>query len=349
VAFVVAFCIGSGDLECGPPLTGAPRRGQELYRKMCAVCHGATGEGYAADDAPSLVSREWLASASDDFIRAAIAQGRRGTTMSSWSVKRAGPLSDADVDAVVAFLRTAQEPRLSNGPVHLDERPLSGDAAAGVDVFAKNCAGCHGARGVGGSAVHIGGLDFLQSASNGFLRYAVARGRHGTAMPAFLWKLGPSRIDGVVAALRGWQASMPPHSAGIARAAPLPLGPTPLHPSGPEPEGFHADPATTPVDVVKGQLDRGARMGILDARAPSDYLGSHISGAVSVPFYDPDPYLALLPKDTWLVCYCGCPHAESGQLAHKLVAHGFKKVTVLDEGINAWRARGYAMGAGVDP
>jgi cytochrome c oxidase cbb3-type subunit 3 len=123
----------------------------------------------------------------------------------------------------------------------------------------------------------------------------------------------------------------------------------PLHPKGPEPDGFRTEPATTPVDVVKGQWDRGARMGILDARAPSDYLGSHISGAVSVPFYDPDPYLASLPKDTWLVCYCGCPHAESGQLAHKLVSHGFKKVTVLDEGINVWRARGYPMGSGVDP
>ena len=72
-------------------------------------------------------------------------------------------------------------------------------------------------------------------------------------------------------------------------------------------------------------------MAFLDARAPSDYLVEHISGAVSVPFYDPEPYFAQLPKNAWLVCYCACPHAESGQLAQKLLAKGFTKVTVLDE------------------
>jgi cytochrome c oxidase cbb3-type subunit 3/ubiquinol-cytochrome c reductase cytochrome c subunit len=316
---------------------------------MCAVCHGPTGEGYAADEAPSLSSREWLATASDDFIRSSIGQGRRGTTMSAWSVKRGGPLADADVDALIAFLRTWQEPWLSGGPVALDPRPVSGDAVRGAETFTKSCAACHGARGIGGPVVHVGGVDFLQAASNGFLRYAVGRGRRGTAMPAFQWKLGASGIEDVLAALRGWQAATVITPQSVARAAPLPLGPTPIHPRGPEPAGFRAEPATTPVDVVKGQLDRGARIGILDARAPSDYLGSHISGAVSVPFYDPDPYLALLPKDAWLVCYCACPHAESGQLARKLTAHGFKKVTVLDEGINVWRARGYPIGAGVDP
>jgi cytochrome c oxidase cbb3-type subunit 3/ubiquinol-cytochrome c reductase cytochrome c subunit len=100
---------------------------------------------------------------------------------------------------------------------------------------------------------------------------------------------------------------------------------------------------------VKGQLDRGARMAVLDARAPSDYLNEHIAGAVSVPFYDPDPYFASLPRDAWLVCYCACPHAESGQLARKLASKGFTKVTVLDEGLGVWKARKYGTHQGVEP
>jgi cytochrome c oxidase cbb3-type subunit III len=70
---------------------------------------------------------------------------------------------------------------------------------------------------------------------------------------------------------------------------------------------------------------------------------------VSVPFYDPEPYLALLPKDTWLVCYCACPHAESSTLAQKLVGKGFSKVTVLDEGLGFWANKNYGIHNGTEP
>ena len=56
-----------------------------------------------------------------------------------------------------------------------------------------------------------------------------------------------------------------------------------------------------------------------------------------------------LPRDAWLVCYCACPHAESGNLARKLVEKGFTKVTVLDEGLGVWRNRKYPTSSGIDP
>jgi cytochrome c oxidase cbb3-type subunit 3/ubiquinol-cytochrome c reductase cytochrome c subunit len=160
-------------------------------------------------------------------------------------------------------------------------------------------------------------------------------------------------VEDLVALLRSWQGRPAPSPrAAVARPPPLPLGPVPLNPRGPEPQGFVAQgtgSGTTRADTVKAQLDRGARMALLDARAPSDYVREHIAGAVSVPFYDPDPYLAELPRDAWLVAYCACPHAESGQLAQKLVGHGFTKVTVLDEGLGVWRARKYPTQTGFDP
>jgi cytochrome c oxidase cbb3-type subunit 3/ubiquinol-cytochrome c reductase cytochrome c subunit len=182
------------------------------------------------------------------------------------------------------------------------------------------------------------------------LRFAVARGRSQTAMPAFEDALHDRGIEDVVALLRAWQAQTPsaPRQAP-ARPPPIPLGPVPLNPRGPEPIGFRTTPATTPADVVHAELTRGAKMALLDARAPSDYSREHIAGSVSVPFYAPEPYLADLPRDAWLVCYCACPHAESGQLAQKLAQNGFKKVTVLDEGLGVWRARGYATRTGADP
>jgi cytochrome c oxidase cbb3-type subunit 3/ubiquinol-cytochrome c reductase cytochrome c subunit len=167
-------------------------------------------------------------------------------------------------------------------------------------------------------------------------------------MPGFEATLGRRSAEDLVAALRSFQPATD-EVQSPSRVPPIPLGPVPSNPKGPEPSGFKEYPGMTPADVVKTELARGARLAILDARAPSDYMREHIAGAVSVPFYDPEPYFAGLPKDAWLVCYCACPHAESSQLAQKLGAQGFKKVTVLDEGLGVWKARGYPLSTGEKP
>jgi cytochrome c oxidase cbb3-type subunit 3/ubiquinol-cytochrome c reductase cytochrome c subunit len=351
LALLVSACVASGTLECSSHsgFSPAQRRGERLYTQMCAVCHGRTGDGYAADRAPAIAHRDFLASASDEYLRAAIANGRASTTMSAWATSHGGPLAPAEIDAVVAFLRTWG----SAQPGVLDERPKTGDAGRGAEIFGRECTRCHGKDGTGGPEVHVGAADLLASASDGFLRYAIHRGRNGTPMPAFGAALGDGAVEDVVAVLRSWQGRpVPTPRAAVAKPPPLPLGPVPLNPHGPEPQGFVAQgtgTGTTRVDTVKAQLDRGAKLALLDARAPSDYMREHIGGAVSVPFYDPDPYLSQLPRDAWLVAYCACPHAESGQLAQKLLAHGFTKVTVLDEGLGVWRARKYPTQTGVDP
>jgi cytochrome c oxidase cbb3-type subunit 3/ubiquinol-cytochrome c reductase cytochrome c subunit len=312
---------------------------------MCAVCHGAHGEGYKADNAPRLAQPDFQASVSDQYLREVINNGRTGTTMSAWSKDRGGPLSAADVEQLITFLRTwAKGPRVT-----LDERPLSGDAARGASTYATTCIACHGSRGIGGPNIHIGEPQLVMSASNGFFRYAIKKGRPGTKMPAFAGTLSDADIENITALLRMWGNPSPPPPPPVP-PAPLTLGPVPLNPKGPEPVGFNLWPkAPTKVAVVHAQLARGARMVLLDARAPSDYMNQHIAGAVSVPFYDPDAYFPKLPKNSWMVCYCACPHAESGQLASKLLAAGFKKVTVLDEGIRVWAEQKFPLSTGDKP
>src|SRR5262245_9942529 len=101
-----------------PTLSPGALLGQEFYGKMCAVCHGPAGEGYAADQAPRLAQPDFLATVSDDYLREAIANGRADTTMSAWARIRGGPLKPGDIDAVIEFIRTWQK-----GPsVRLDER-----------------------------------------------------------------------------------------------------------------------------------------------------------------------------------------------------------------------------------
>jgi cytochrome c oxidase cbb3-type subunit 3/ubiquinol-cytochrome c reductase cytochrome c subunit len=352
--FVTAFAlvlatVASGSLECGQPHhTAADLHGAALYGRMCAVCHGARGEGYRADRAPAIAHPDFLASVSDDALRAAITSGRAGTTMSAWGAERGGPLSRSDVDAVVAFMRTWQK----REPAVLDERTNAGSAARGEATYARECARCHGARGRGGDYVGIGNPQLLATASNGYLRYAIRLGRSGTGMPAFAATLGDAPIEDTVALLRSWQSPPPPVARPFEpppRPPPLPLGPVPMNPHGPEPLGFEGWPKSTGIDIIKGQLDRHARMAILDARVPTDYANEHIAGSVSVPFYDPGPYFDKLPRDAWLVCYCACPSAESGMLAKALSENGFKKVTVLAEGLGMWRARKYPTHAGAQP
>lgn len=337
-------------VECKAPSQTQADHGRDLYGRICSVCHGPNGEGYKADAAPALAQPDFLMSVSDAHLRRAIERGRPGTTMSAWAKEKGGPLEPSDVDAVIAFLRTWQKgPRAS-----LDESPLVGEPARGLVVWQAQCTQCHGLTGTGGQYTNLANPELLASATDGYLRYAIRNGRTGTPMPSFQ-NLGPNGIDDLVALLRAWQ-SPAPDSGSPQLAITPPAYPTPLalgkvlaHPNGPEPAGFKPYPQTVGCDVVKAQLDRGARLGLLDARAPSDYTNEHIAGAVSVPFYDPDPYLEKLPKDAWLICYCACPHAESGQLASKLQAKGFTKVTVLEEGINVWKNKKYGVNKGAQP
>lgn len=327
--------------ECSSAHDTQVQHGHDLYDRMCAVCHGTDGQGYAADRAPWIGHEEFLAAASDDFLVRAIDRGRSGTTMSAWGASRGGPLTVADERAIVAFMRTWQK----GPPAVLDERPLAGNAAAGYALYEKECVVCHGSKGVDGYYEEIGNPELVASASNGFLRYGVGHGRSSTAMSAYTKLIGEQGVDDVIAALRSWA----PPVVDNGPPPPPSLGQVVLNPNGQEPVGFRTFPDYTPADVIHAQLDQGARFGILDARAPSDYAAEHIAGAVSVPFYDPDPFLPQLPKDAWLVCYCACPHAESGTLAQKLQGNGFSKVAVLDEGFFVWKSKGYPTKTGSSP
>jgi cytochrome c oxidase cbb3-type subunit 3/ubiquinol-cytochrome c reductase cytochrome c subunit len=317
--------------------------GAQLYARMCAVCHGAEGEGYLADQAPALAQPDFLATVSDEFLSFAIAVGRRGSTMSAWQTDHGGPLSPDDVRDVVAHLRSWQkQPALTPA-----DNLIIGEAERGRRIFKQRCAQCHGAK---APYVHILNRQLLFHARPAFLRHAIQHGRPPTKMPAFQQALGDQAIEDVVAYLRNLPSwPIPGEVPGNAAPPPIPLGPVPLNPRGPEPRGFHAFPANTSVDVVGPALARGARMVLIDARTPSDYANSHIAGAVSIPFYDPSPYLDALPRDTWLVCYCGCPHAESSALAKQLVEADFRKVTVLDEGLGVWGEKMYPLRSGLAP
>ena len=156
--------------------------------------------------------------------------------------------------------------------------------------------------------------------------------------------LGNQDIADIVARIRSWQRPVAPGDVAI----PGTFGPIVQNEGGPEPD-FVLGQRYTPADIVHGELTRGAAMVFLDARAPSDYGAGHVKGAIDLPFYETAQYADALPKDRWIVCYCACPHAESGHAADALFAAGFTKVTIIDEGFFVWRDRGYPVTIGPKP
>lgn len=72
----------------------------EYYTLNCSACHGANREGITGLGLP--LNPDVLTE-DDAFYRETIANGRTGTVMPAWA--DAG-LNDAEIDALVAFIRT---------------------------------------------------------------------------------------------------------------------------------------------------------------------------------------------------------------------------------------------------
>jgi rhodanese-related sulfurtransferase len=172
-------------------------------------------------------------------------------------------------------------------------------------------------------------------------------------MESFVTKLKPDEIDDVVAYIRGFSQGT------VEGTLPPPTGKEPvvLNPKGKDPvwKKLRSDPNSTvgryvSVDEVNAALAAKKKMVIIDARPQSDWMRVHVTGAVSIPYHDPDK-LSVIPSDTWAIAYCACPHHLSGIVVDELIKRGHKKALVLDEGILEWHRRGYPVTAapGVQP
>ena len=80
--------------------------GGQLWHLNCASCHGANGEGVSA---PALNSQQFLTSVTDEQIHGIVAGGIPGTQMPAWWNEFGGPLTDQQIAAVVAFLRSMEK------------------------------------------------------------------------------------------------------------------------------------------------------------------------------------------------------------------------------------------------
>ena len=206
-AALSAACSGggphAGNLRTVEVSGRAVATGKALFA-TCAACHGSDAQGRIGVG-PRIASESYLAAASDAFLLHTIREGREGTTMVAWKER----FDDRQIEALVAYLRSLHDVE----PAELDESPLNGDGANGARIFRTICSGCHGRSGAGfqetANGTGIGRKAFLDSASNGFLRYIVAHGKTQTAMRGFsdesktaVADLTPQEIDDTIVYLR---------------------------------------------------------------------------------------------------------------------------------------------------
>ncbi len=319
------------------------RKGADLYGKYCAFCHGEQGEGFAADEANALANQEFLKSATDDFIVQGIVRGRPGTPMSAWGKEYGGVLGDDDVSALLAFIRVWQV----DESIEIGTGRIKGDAGKGAKIYEQMCASCHGSEGQGRVAVSINNPVLHETATDGFLRHAIAKGRPGTPMPAFKRQLLAGDIDNLVVFLRTLKSDVKHEPIGEDVDVSFSkdrLDNAVLNPAHPPAEFTPRAGRFVPADSIYAALEAGEAFIIIDARPHNDYLKVHVEGAVSVPFYEVDQAVDHLSKDHWIITYCVCPHAMSGKALDRLREHGFEKTAILDEGFFEWVSRGYPVG-----
>jgi cbb3-type cytochrome c oxidase subunit III len=182
--------------------------GATIFGAFCAGCHGADGLGRTVGDEvfPSIAHPEFQKLVTDRFLTETISKGRPGRRMPGWS--KEGGLRPEEIRAVVAHLRS-----LAGTSARTSEDPwtASGDPASGEALYAASCSGCHGGNGQGAKGPALANKAFLETATDGYLRETITRGRPGTVMPAFgapsaVHRMHTaSEIESVVSYIRSWQ------------------------------------------------------------------------------------------------------------------------------------------------
>ena len=161
----------------------AIKMGKRIFINTCFGCHGSDargGPGY-----PDLTDNDWLYGASPDQIKQSIATGRAGVMPGF-----AESMSDNQLDSVVSYVATL------SGRSAPDSEVIEGK-----ELYATNCAVCHGAEGKGSfifGAPNLTDKVWLYGGSKGMIKQTIKNGRQGM-MPGHQAILGDDKVHLVAA------------------------------------------------------------------------------------------------------------------------------------------------------
>ena len=179
-------------IEANPELlTFARAQGRAAFGDNCAPCHGSGAAG--SKGYPNLNDDDWLWGGSLEQVQQTILHGIRSNDPDAHvgdmlAFGRDGILQRPDIVAVADYVRS-----LSNLPVPAGVTP---DLAKGKEVFAANCAACHGDEGKGNPELGAPNLTdgiWLYGSDRDMVIASITNGRAGI-MPAWAGRLDGSTI-----------------------------------------------------------------------------------------------------------------------------------------------------------
>jgi ubiquinol-cytochrome c reductase cytochrome c subunit len=173
---------GAND-AAGPDGEDLLQRGEELYIRACASCHGIQGGGLAAPDGTLRGPPILDAGEAGAFFQ--LTTGRMPLASSDAVPRRKPPaFPDEDIEALVAYVA-----EITDGPRLPDVDPEGADVAQGGVLFREHCQACHSAAGAGGALSYGRAAPPLAPAT---IEQTAAAVRTGPGeMPTF----GPDVID----------------------------------------------------------------------------------------------------------------------------------------------------------
>lgn len=164
--------------------------GKAAFGDNCAPCHGTGGVG--AKGYPSLVDDEWLWGGDAETIHVTLLHGIRSTNDAKTRIGdmmafgKTGTLKKDEIDTVVDYVRSLTK---QPGGEKFDE-------AKAKDLYATNCASCHGDDAKGNKdfgAPSLVDAIWLYGSSRADVIETVTNGRAGV-MPAWSGRLDPITI-----------------------------------------------------------------------------------------------------------------------------------------------------------
>lgn len=180
-------------IQADPELMAIVRQtGNALFGDNCAACHGLDAQG--GPGYPNLTAAPIMWGDDPETIAETIRVGINGTSPETRYAQmlafgRDQMLSRAEIDTVVTYVQTLSQPGLV---ASADSEALQ----TGAELFANNCASCHGedARGMTDTgAPNLTDNYWTYGGDRASIRQSVYHGRGGT-MPSWEGRLSPTDI-----------------------------------------------------------------------------------------------------------------------------------------------------------
>jgi mono/diheme cytochrome c family protein len=187
--------------------------GARLYTENCAVCHGPDGQGRVG----ATLAKDWPSIRPDLRVKTTIENGIAGSPMPAWGQSNGGPLSESEIDALVAYIltwETGGPPEIPTSPAYAPRPPITpvpqveGDPNRGGVLYDENCQVCHGPNGEGRIGARLAKA-WVSTRPDLEVKNTISTGIEGTIMPAWSQSNGGPLTEGEINDLVAFVLSRP--------------------------------------------------------------------------------------------------------------------------------------------